>query len=354
MEFLSEYALFFAKTITIIGGLAFLATVVVTAGQRFKRFEKQGHIEVTNLNEKYEDMSDSMRAAILSDVAYETYCKAEKKEKKSKKKKDKKQVSRGIKSEENRPKIFVINFTGDIRASACDCLAEQVSAVLMHATQNDEVLVRLESSGGMVHSYGLAASQLQRIRDKEIPLTVCVDKVAASGGYMMACIANQLLAAPFAIVGSIGVIAQIPNVHRLLKKHDIDFETLTAGEYKRTLTVFGENTEKGRHKFQQEIQETHDLFKDFVLRHRPALVIDSVATGEVWFGQKAIEHGLIDAIRTSDDYLYERHVGADIYKVDWVEKHGLTERLGIAAEVAVERVLFRWLGGLDNPGNFFR
>jgi serine protease SohB len=251
-----------------------------------------------------------------------------------------------------KPRVFVVDFVGDIRASASDALAEQVTAILTQATQKDEVVVRLESSGGMVHSYGLASSQLQRIRDKAIPLTVCVDKVAASGGYMMACIANQILAAPFAVIGSIGVVAQVPNINRLLKKHDIDVEMLTAGEYKRTLTVLGENTEKGRQKFQQEIQETHELFKEFVSQNRAGLDMDVVATGEVWFGTKALENGLVDIVKTSDDYLFQRHTEADIYKVDWVEKHSLSERLGLAAESAMGRILVKFFTEIENRNIF--
>lgn len=354
MEFLTDYGLFLAKTITLIGGLAFLITAIVGAGQRFKRIEKLGHIEVTSINEKYRDMSHAMQANILSEAAYENFCKTEKKEQKKKLKTEKKQLKDPDIKPATNVRIFVVDFVGDIRASACEKLTEQVTAILTQATSSDEVVVKLESSGGMVHSYGLAASQLQRIRDKGIPLTVCIDKVAASGGYMMACIGNTLLAAPFAVIGSIGVVAQIPNLHRLLKKHDIDYEMLTAGEYKRTLTVFGENTEKGREKFQQEIQETHDLFKSFVAQHRASLDIETVATGEVWFGQAAITKGLVDRICTSDDYLYQRHHDAEIYKVDWIEKHSLGERFGLAAEATADRMIWRWLTTLDSKGSFFR
>lgn len=354
MDFFLEYGIFLAKTLTILAGLGFLLVAFVTAGQRFKKLEKQGHIEVKNLNDKYREMSDAMQANILSEAAYNEICKAEKKEHKAKLKAEKSAKRHKNNEKQEKPRVFVIDFVGDIRASACDALAEQVTAILTQATPDDEVVVRLESSGGMVHSYGLASSQLQRIRDKGIPLTVCVDKVAASGGYMMACIANKLLAAPFAVIGSIGVVAQIPNINRLLKKHDIDFEMLTAGEYKRTLTVLGENTEKGRQKFQQEIQETHDLFKDFVAENRSGLDMGIVATGEVWFGKKALEKGLIDAVQTSDDYLFQRHQDADLYKIDWVEKHGLAERFGLAAESAMERALVRLYSELGNRNFFFR
>lgn len=354
MDFIFEYGIFLAKTLTIVAGLGFILVAVVTAGQRFKKLEKQGHIEVTNLNDKYREMSDAMQANVLSEPAYNEICKAEKKEQKARLKAEKAASRHNGNAKPEKPRVFVIDFFGDIRASACDALAEQVTAILTQATSDDEVVIRLESSGGMVHSYGLASSQLQRIRDKGIPLTVCVDKVAASGGYMMACIANKLLAAPFAVIGSIGVVAQIPNINRLLKKHDIDFEMLTAGEYKRTLTVLGENTEKGRQKFQQEIQETHDLFKDFVAENRAGLDIALVATGEVWFGKKALEKGLIDAVKTSDDYLFQRHSEADLYKIEWIEKHSLAERFGLAAESAAERALARFYSEIENRNIFFR
>ena len=203
-------------------------------------------------------------------------------------------------------------------------------------------MIRLESAGGMVHSYGLASSQLDRIVKKGIPLTVCVDKVAASGGYMMACVADKIIAAPFSILGSIGVVAQMPNFHRLLKKHDVDYEMLTAGEYKRTLTMFGENTEKGREKFIEDLEQTHDLFKDFVQQHRTEVDINNIATGEVWLGTKALEMKLVDDLKTSDEYLVEKMADADIYEVSYVHKKSLQEKVGLAAENSADRLLMRW------------
>jgi serine protease SohB len=223
--------------------------------------------------------------------------------------------------------VFVLNFHGDIRASALASLREEVTAVLTVAQPEDEVMLRLESSGGLVHAYGLAAAQLLRIRDRRLKLTVAVDKVAASGGYLMACVADRIIAAPFAILGSIGVIAQLPNFNRLLKKHDIDYEQFMAGEYKRTVTLFGENTDKGRHKFQEEIEATHALFKDFVRNHRPQLDLDQVATGEYWYGTRALEHRLADELRTSDDYLLDASAGAEVYEVTYTGKKPWLARL---------------------------
>jgi serine protease SohB len=243
---------------------------------------------------------------------------------------------------EPKPRVYVLDFDGDIKASATESMRHEITALLTLATAKDEVVLRLESGGGMVHSYGLASSQLARIRQAGIPLTICIDKVAASGGYMMACIGDKIISAPFAILGSIGVVAQLPNVNRLLKKHDIDFEVLTAGEYKRTLTVFGENTEKGREKFQEELDITHELFKNFVARYRPQLAIDDVATGEVWLGMAALDKQLVDELKTSDEYLSERAKVAEVFHLHYSERKSLQERVGLAASASVDRVLTTW------------
>lgn len=248
----------------------------------------------------------------------------------------------------------MLDFDGDVKASEVEPLRQEISAVLLLAEAEDEIVIRLESPGGMVHEYGLASSQIERIKRKQIPLTICVDRVAASGGYMMACLADKLLAAPFAIVGSIGVIAQLPNFHRLLKKNDIDYEVLTAGEYKRTLTVFGENTEKGREKFVQELEETHDLFKGFVQEYRPQVDINSVATGEIWFGKQALENKLIDELSTSDQYLMDAADQADIFIVRYEEKKSLQDKISDLAVDSGDRVLTRWWGRLTQARTWTR
>ena len=234
------------------------------------------------------------------------------------------------------------DFHGDIKASATEELREVVTAILSVASDDDEVVVRLESQGGMVHSYGLASSQLRRITSRNIPLTICVDKVAASGGYMMACVGQKILCAPFAIIGSIGVLAQLPNFHRLLKKHDVDYEMFTAGEYKRTITMFGENTDKDREKFTEDLEDTHVLFKDFIRENREQVNIDDVATGEVWFGTRALERNLVDAIGTSDQYLYDLKDDADIFEVQFTQKKSIPEKLGISVEHGIDRLATRW------------
>ncbi|MBA59183.1 MAG: protease SohB [Gammaproteobacteria bacterium] len=226
-----------------------------------------------------------------------------------------------------RPRAFVIDFKGDIQASAVSSLREEITAVLAVAEDDDEVLIRLESSGGVVHGYGLAASQLQRVRNSNIALTVSIDKVAASGGYMMACIADTIISAPFALIGSIGVVAQIPNFHRLLKKNEVDVELITAGEFKRTLTFFGENTDKGREKFAEELEDIHLLFKEFVTENRPSVSIEEVSTGEAWFGVRALERQLVDQLKTSDEYILDLCEERDVFQVQYIVNKNKLERL---------------------------
>ena len=210
---------------------------------------------------------------------------------------------------------FVLNFEGNIAADAVESLREEITAILSMATKDDEVILRLESPGGMVHAYGLASSQLLRIKNKNIPLTICVDKVAASGGYMMACLADRLVAAPFAIIGSIGVLVQLPNFHRVLKKYDVDYEIISAGEYKRTLTHFGEITSKGKDKVKEDVENIHQIFKDWVKTYRPSVEIDTIATGETWVGSQAKDRYMVDDIKTSDECVIEACETSDVYEI---------------------------------------
>lgn len=342
MEFIHEYGLFLAKAVTVV--IAIIVVIAAMAGQlmRGKHRVAEGHIEIKHINDRLQEMRDSLQQVLLDKQGLKQLAKAEKAKAKAEAKAAKKaqpEAETGRKSA-----VFVLNFAGDIRAQAVHHLREEITAILSVAGPKDQVVVRLESPGGMVHAYGLGASQLQRIKDKGIRLIACVDKVAASGGYMMACVADRILAAPFAVLGSIGVVAQLPNFHRLLKKHDIDYEMHTAGEYKRTLTVLGENTEKDRAKVKQDLEEIHTLFKAFVSENRPVVDIAAVATGEIWYGRQALGKRLVDELKTSDAFLMELCEGAEVYEVKYVERRPLPERLGLSLETVMERILQRWLG----------
>ena len=356
-EFFFDYGLFALKTLTIVVAILIIIAAAVAAGMRTRK-TPEGHIEVTKINDDIDALRDALCETVVDPELYKLEAKQRQKAEKAQRKADLKTFKKAAGKKASKAKngqndndagparksrLYLLDFEGDMKASGVECLRREITAVLSLAESQDEVLLRLESEGGMVHAYGLASSQLQRIKDHDINLTICVDKVAASGGYMMACVANRLLAAPFAIIGSIGVIAQFPNFHRLLKKNEIDFEMITAGEYKRTLTMFGENTEQDRAKFIDDIQEVHTLFKDFVMQHRPQLNITEVSTGEIWFGQRAVEKALVDELQTSDEYIVKACETADVFKVKYEEKKSMLEKLSVAVDGAIDSVLLKWL-----------
>ena len=367
MDFFFEYLMFLGQVVTLV--VAFLIIASFLAGLSGGHQGDQGHLVIRKLNERLRELRFTMENHLLSADEAKRQHKSETKSEKAEAKKVAKAVKLAAKqkpetktaneptaaaiSEEGpdnaqvaakevtklegqKDRTFVIHFDGDTAASGVDFLSVEISAVLTMAGPNDEIVVCLESPGGMVHSYGLAASQMMRIRNKGIPLTAIVDRVAASGGYLMAAVANRILAAPFAVIGSIGVVAQIPNLHRLLKKNDVDVEVLTAGKYKRTLTLLGENTDEGREKFREELEDVHALFQEFVAENRPELDIEAVATGEAWYGKRALELKLVDGLATSDEYLIELCETRDVFEVTWEE-----------TKKPIDRVLDKFNGMLD-------
>lgn len=339
MELLFQYGLFLAKIVTVVVAIAVIAVLIINLSQRKRQ---RGELRITNLSEQHKEMQEDLAVALLDGPQQKLWHKAQKKKLKLEAKAAKAKAKQGEAETNHKPRVWVIDFKGSMDAHEVASLREEVTAVLTVATPQDQVVVRLESPGGVVHGYGLAASQLQRIRDKQIPLTVAVDKVAASGGYMMACVANKIVAAPFAILGSIGVVAQIPNLNRFLKNKDIDIELHTAGQYKRTLTLLGENTDEGRQKFREELNETHHLFKDFVKEMRPSLDIDRVATGEHWYGSQAQEKGLVDEVGTSDELLLGLMDGRDVINVRFMQRKKMMDRFTGSAVDSADSLMMRW------------
>jgi len=333
IELLMQYGLFLAKAITVVVAMGFIVLMIIGSTRREHSGER---LEVTNLNGKYKGMAKMLRKETLSKKALKQWEKSEKAKKRKEKQQDKNTEDYADK------RVFVLDFDGDIKATAISALREEITAILPLATPKDEVVIRLENAGGLVHEHGFAASQLTRIRKRGIPLTIIVDKVAASGGYMMACVANRIIAAPFAVIGSIGVIAQLPNFHRLLDKHGIDFEQIKAGDFKRTVTFFGENTDKDREKLKEEIEDTHGLFKEFVAGNRPGLDIDKISTGEHWYGIRALELKLVDELMTSDDYLLAANEKADLYEVRYTAKKSVSERIAAVIQGSMEKLLSSW------------
>jgi len=321
-QFFAEYGLFLLKAITVV---AAIVIVIGTAAAASRKGAQEG-LEVESINKKYRNLASALRKAVLKKPEQKRAAKEEKQREKA-----------AAKDTTPRPRTFVIDFKGDLKASAVPSLREEVSAILEVAGEGDDVVVRLENHGGVVHEHGLAASQLARIRDRGIPLTVCVDKVAASGGYLMACVGSTIFAAPFAILGSIGVLAQLPNFNRFLDSHGVDFEQISAGKYKRTVTMFGENTEEDRAKLKEELEDVHTLFKSAVSRYRPDLDLEKVATGEHWYGSMALDLGLADEIKTSDELFTELAAERDLFQVAYRIKQPLQKRLMSNIDGAIER-----------------
>lgn len=338
MVWLADYGLFLLKLLTV-SVVVLLVIGLVARMKQLSSAETSGHLNIRALHERFAEQTEALQSHLLSGKAWKQWRKAQQQALKAK---DKAGPS---------PRVFVLDFKGDLAASAVRSLREEVSAVLAVADPTrDEVLLRLDSPGGMVPGYGLAASQLARVREAQLPLTICVDQVAASGGYLMACLATHLVAAPFAVLGSIGVVAQIPNVHRLLKRHAVDVELLTAGTYKRTLTVLGENTPAGRQKFQEDLEDTHTLFKNHVAQWRPQLSLDVVGNGDHWYSQQAVDLKLVDALATSDEVIRCKAQSAEVYELRWTLPQPLARRLGLSLLTAVDTWLMRWWQRGTLPG----
>jgi serine protease SohB len=342
IDLLLQYLLFLAKTATLSIAILTVVIGILAFSAKQKQALKKGKLEITNLSEQIKETQDEIKQAIYSKKYLKNLIKQESKDKKDQKTKKATQIN-----EEQKPKLFVLEFIGDIKASAVTSLQQCINAILPLINKTDEILIKLESSGGMVHTYGLAASQLDRIKNHGIKLNIAIDKVAASGGYMMACVADRVIAAPFAIIGSIGVIGQIPNFNKFLEKHDIEFEQHTAGEFKRTLTIFGKNDDKARAKFHEELQETHNLFKNYITERRAIVNINEVATGEHWYGQTALDKKLVDEIATSDDILLNYYKTHELFEVKYEHKKSLGEKLSNSAQMTIDS-FFKILQGKIN------
>ena len=345
MEYLIEYGMFLAKAATVVIAIMLVIGAVAAAGGK-RRGDKRGRIKVTELNRHVDELRDVLRSSVLNKAQLKQLTKAEKAERKKAEKERKQQAKATAADPEREPetdkRTFVLRFKGDIAAGKVASLREEITALLSIAGESDEVLLCLESPGGMVHAYGLASSQLIRIKNRNIQLTICVDKVAASGGYMMACLADKLIAAPFAVIGSIGVLVQMPNFYRALQRKEIDYEIITAGEFKRTLTTFGEVTQKARDKVQEDVDTIHDLFKNWVKDHRPVVDLERIATGETWVGIQAKDLQLIDEISTSDECIVAACEDHKVYEVEYVIRKPAYARLSNALYAAMDRLLLKW------------
>ena len=168
---------------------------------------------------------------------------------------------------------------------------------------------------------------------------------------MMAVVADRIVASRLAVIGSIGVVGQVPNVHRLLKRFDIDVLEMTAGTNKRPVSLIGPLTDQGIETFKKQLSDTHRLFRDHVHRFRPQLDIEAVSNGDIWHGVDALTHGLIDEIATSDEMIDRaRHEGdLDVFSIRWRQAKNLRERLEESVSLITEKALMRALQRLKVP-----
>lgn len=339
MEWSAEYGLFLTKLATVLAVAGLAARFVVRLAARRGRRSFEHPIDVTHLNLRHRQMVSTFERVALPRRAFRARRKAEKAQDKTRARAESRRIRHGGDAGEKRRRhVFVIDFKGDLQAREADPLRDEVTTILAVAREGDEVVVRLENGGGVPHGHGFGASQLARLRDRGIHLTVAVDRIAVSGGYMMACVANRILAAPFALVGSIGVFASIPNFNRLLDARGVDVEQLTAGEFKLTLTMLGKNTDEARAKLQEQLDVLHRLFKSFVAEYRPELDINRVSTGEAWYGRDALALHLVDEIRTSDDYLYEASRDAELFRIRGTRRPTLRQQLMRVGQAAADRL----------------
>jgi len=319
INFLLEYGLFLLKTITVIFGLIIILGFIANA----KKTKSYGSLKIKKLNDELDEYEDNIKKNTLNKIKYQKHLKAKKL----------------IKKNRSDKKIFILDFKGNIKASEVTSLREEISSIILAASKHDEVLIRLENAGGTVHEHGLAASQIKRLKKHKIKITISVDKVAASGGYMMACVANKIIAAPFAIVGSIGVLAQLPNFNRLLSRKGIDFEQQQAGDYKRTVTMFGKNTNSQRKKLKEQLEDIHELFKNFIKHERPNVDIKKVSTGEYWYGERAKNLRLIDEIMTSDEFILDKKDSYELIKVEYALPKSISDKISSVSSKIIKNIL---------------
>src|ERR1700761_4266674 len=234
--------------LTILVAFAVLAGAVLALWRLLRsragvKGDVAAEVEVTALDKELRDRVLEVRRSLLSE-------------------KEGKKLAKQKEERKYESTVYVLDFHPSLTAHEVGTLRKEIDIITQIATPKDEVVVRIDSPGGTVNGYGHAASQLLRVHDAGIPLTICVDEIAASGGYMCAAVADKIIAAPFAYIGSIGVVAGMPNFVGLMNKLGVRYLELTAGEHKRTLTPFSEPTPQKEAIELERLEAIHNAFKD--------------------------------------------------------------------------------------------
>ncbi|KZX82185.1 hypothetical protein A3715_00045, partial [Oleiphilus sp. HI0009] len=285
-------------------------------GCMFKK-NSDGRIIVKSLNEEYQEIQDALlKFKPLKPI--------------------KSSSIRKFKASPNKQSIFVLDFKGDKTASSVGSLSKEVSAILSVAKPNDEVFLRLESPGGTITGYGLASQQLIRLREAGIRLVVSVDEIATSGGYMMAAVGDRIIASPTSMLGSIGVIMEVPNFYNLLDRAGVQFHQFTAGKHKRLVSMTNKIGDAAKDQINQDLEKSHELFKNHVHTYRNSVNLESVSHGDVWSAKYCLDNKLVDDLMTSEAYLFDRASRANIFHISWDVERSFSDKLSsFAAQASI-------------------
>ncbi len=248
------------------------------------------------------------------------------------------------------PRLAVLRFQGlrDLNASGDQRLSEAIDEVLVNRDHFEEAVVIIDSPGGTTHGYGHAYALLERLSASGLKVTACIDRIGASGGYLMALPADRILAGPFAIVGSVGVVAGIPNVKRLLEEKGVSYRLFVAGDKKRVVHFADDDGPEVREYMDEKLAGIHTQFLQAVEKHRGDRVkLDEVRSGDHWSAEESVEKGLglVDELQTSAEYLLERNREVALVMIE--RRVDITERFAgyLAARLSarVASLFTRWL-----------
>lgn len=225
----------------------------------------------------------------------------------------------------------VLRFEGDTMATGRQDFARMVDEVLHNKERIQRVIVVVNSPGGGVSVYGQMFAGMERMRNAGVDVTACVDTYAASGGYLMSVPAQRIIAAPFAMVGSIGVVSEFMNFNKLLRRLGVEPMTITAGELKRTVTPLSEVTEENKAAYKAQLEAIHRQFIAVVKKYRE-VDADRVCTGNHWTAAESVELklNLVDGLATSQEYLFEANQTEDLVTISKLQNPYEKSVLGLA------------------------
>jgi signal peptide peptidase SppA len=218
-----------------------------------------------------------------------------------------------------------------------------VETALTRAFDHDRlkaVALLINSPGGAPTQSGLVAERIRQLADKKgVPVLAFAEDVAASGGYWLACAADEIYAHRTSMVGSIGVISGGFGFTGLLDRFGVERRLHTAGENKARLDPFSPEKPEDVEWLKKMHSQLHELFVDWVKERRGDRLssTEGLFTGDIWLGSKALELGLIDGLGSLREVIAERYPDAEIFIAE--AKKPLLARLGLGAPAAASAML---------------